>query len=335
MNKIIKKFLKIVSIFLFLSLFLSIQVHASSYNLVYLGGHSIGIKMNTGVYVVGKYDVPTTSGKISPWEHVNIEVGDKIEKINGITVENNTQLLEYLSHCDSSTVKLLINRNNDVFKEQIKVVKNLENESSIGLYIKDQIQGIGTLTFVTNDGHFASLGHGVYENKQLINNINGKLYFSTVSSIIPSEPGNAGEKRASINTVEIGKLIQNDITGLYGTINLDKVSKNEVEISNQKDIVTGPAQIYTTLTDNTIKGYDIDIISVNIQSKKAVKGIKFKVVDDELLSKTGGIVQGMSGSPIVQNGKIIGAVSHVTVENPVYGYGMHINFMIEEINDIA
>lgn len=326
-----KKFLKIISIFLFICFIFAFQVKANSYEFVYLGGQSIGIKMNTGVYVAGKFQVVTTEGKVSPWRNTDIEIGDKIEMINGIEINSNTQLLDYLSHCNSTNLTLSINRNDKVFKTNISVVKNNNNEASIGLYIKDQIQGIGTMTFVTNDGYFASLGHGIYENKKLIENVSGNLYYSTVASIRKSEPGNAGEKRASIDSQKIGEIIKNDQTGLYGKINLQQLKKEEIEISNQKQIETGPAVIYTTLSDNIVRPYNIEIIEINIQNKKAAKGIKFKVVDETLLKSTGGIIQGMSGSPIVQNNHIIGAVSHVTVENPIYGYGMHVNFMIDEI----
>lgn len=330
-----KKILKIISIFLFICFIFAFQVKANSYQYVYLGGQSIGIRMNTGVYVAGKFQVTTTEGKVSPWKDTNIEVGDKIEMINGIQIYTNSQLLEYLLHCNSTSLVLSISRDDKVFKTNIGVVKNNNNESSIGLYIKDQIQGIGTMTFATNDGYFASLGHGIYENKKLIENVNGSLYFSTVASIKKSEPGTAGEKRASIDTKKIGEIVKNDQTGLYGKINLQQLNKEEIEVSSQKKVEIGPAKIYTALNDNIIKAYNIEIIEVNIQNKKAAKGIKFKVVDETLINKTGGIVQGMSGSPIVQNNHIIGAVSHVTVENPIYGYGMHIEFMLDEVTNIA
>lgn len=329
-----KKISKIISIFLFISLIFVFQVKANSYQTVYLGGQSIGIKMNTGVYIVGKFQVNTEDGKISPWEDSNIEIGDKIDMINGTKIDTNSELLNVLSKSNSEILSLSLLRDNKNIKTNIKVVKNNNNESTLGLYIKDQIQGIGTMSFITDNGYFASLGHGIYENKQLVEQVSGSLYYSSVASIRKSEPGNAGEKRASINNQKIGEIIKNDSTGLYGKIGLQYVNKEEVEICDQKEIKCEKAYIYTTLTDNVIKSYEVEIIDVDIQNKKASKGIKFKVTDARLIDSTGGIVQGMSGSPIVQNDKIIGAVSHVTVENPIYGYGMHVEFMIDEIENI-
>lgn len=326
-----KKIFKTLLIFGFICLILTLQVKANSYEIVYLGGQSIGIKMNTGVYIAGKYQVVTDSGKISPWKESNIENGDKIEMINGIKIDTNSQLLEYLSHCNTSSVNLTVSRNDKTFKTNIDVVKNINNEFSLGLYIKDQLLGIGTMTFVTKDGYFGSLGHGVYDNKVLIKEVSGGLYYSSVASIKKSEPGSAGEKKATICANKIGEIIKNDQTGLYGKINLNQLDKEEISVGEQDEVRKGMAKIYTTLKNNTIQAYDIEITEINYQNKKAIKGIKFKVVDEELINTTGGIVQGMSGSPIIQNNHIIGAVSHVNVDNPIIGYGMHINFMIDEV----
>ncbi len=329
-----KKIFKIFSILLFFCLTLTIKVKASDDDYVYLGGDSIGIKMQTGVYVIGKYQVQTDKGKISPWKNADIELGDKIESINGIKIENNAQLLAYLKNYQNENVKLTINRNNKMIYTNTAVIKNNEDENSIGLYIRDQILGIGTMTFVTADNYFGSLGHGIYENKVLVNGNKGNLYYSNVSSIKKATPGVAGEKRASIDSKIIGNIIKNDLTGLYGVVNNKVESKNKIKIASQNEITKGNAQIYTTIDGNAIKKYDIEIIDVDLQKTKSTKGIHFKVVDQELIEKTGGIIQGMSGSPIVQNGKIIGAVSHVTVENPIYGYGMHIEWMLEEVNNL-
>ena len=314
-----KKILKTLTIFIMLLVTISLfRVQASSKQYVYLGGDSIGLKMNTGVYVVGKYEVQTKRGRVSPWQNSNINVGDTIEKINGIKVDTNKQLINYL--------------NQSSFNTNIEIIKNSTNEKSIGLYIRDQILGIGTLTFITENNQFASLGHGVYDNQVLLSVASGDLYKSSVRNIKKSEPGIAGEKRASLERGIIGTIYENDVTGLYGK--LENISKNNklVEVASQKDVKNGPAKIYTVVDGQTINEYNIEIIDIKRQSRKGVKGIKFKVTDSNLIAKTGGIVQGMSGSPIVQDGKIIGAVSHVTVENPIYGYAMHIEWMVDEAN---
>ena len=294
-------------------------VKADSKTYVYLGGDSIGIKMETGVYVVGKYQVQTKEGKVSPWKHTNVEIGDRIESINGIKIENSQQEL-----------KLQLIRKNEKIQTSILPIENTNHEQSIGLYIRDQVLGIGTLTFITKDAKFGSLGHGVYDNKTLLETLSGNLYYSTVQTIKKSEVGTAGEKRASINSQKIGKIIKNDITGLYGKFDTINRSKQEIEVAHQDEIELGKAQLYTVVENQQIVAYDVEVVSIQAQTKKDVKGIKIKITDPYLIQKTGGIVQGMSGSPIVQNGKLIGAVSHVTVENPIYGYAMHIEWMIQE-----
>ncbi|MCM1514601.1 MAG: SpoIVB peptidase [Anaeroplasma bactoclasticum] len=325
---------KISKLFSFLLVFLVLTsifyVKADSKTYVYLGGDSIGIKMETGVYVVGKYQVQTNEGKVSPWKHTNVEVGDRIESINGIKIENNQQLQSFLQNRGRQELKLQLIRKNEKIQTSILPIENTNHEQSIGLYIRDQVLGIGTLTFITKDAKFGSLGHGVYDNKTLLETLSGNLYYSTVQTIKKSEVGTAGEKRASIDTQKIGKIIKNDITGLYGKLDTFNHSKKEIEVASQDEIELGKAQLYTVVENQQIAAYDVEVVSIQSQTKKDVKGIKIKITDPNLIQKTGGIVQGMSGSPIVQNGKLIGAVSHVTVENPIYGYAMHIEWMIQE-----
>ncbi len=326
-----KKRCKILTIIIFFAIiFTFIKVEASSNKMVYLGGDSIGIKMNTGVYVVGKYQVSKNNNKISPWSKSDIEIGDVIDSVNGIKVANNAQLQKYIKNINSQTLKLKVIRGNNTFETSIDIVENTANEKTIGLYIRDQILGIGTLTFITEDNKFASLGHGIYEDKSLINAKSGTLYTSSVKNIKKSEPGIAGEKRASLDSNIIGKISYNHATGLYGTVNRIDKGMTKIEMASQSEIKNGPAKIYTVVSNNKVESFDVEIIDVKIQTNEAAKGIKIKVTDKNLIEKTGGIIQGMSGSPIVQNGKLVGAVSHVTVENPLYGYGMHINFMFEK-----
>lgn len=327
-----KKIIKILTIISIFCSFLNIKVYANEKEFVYLSGDSIGIKMETGIYVAGKYQVNTENGKMSPWKNSNIEVGDKIIKINNIDVDTNDELLKYLSN-QNERVSLTIERNNSVFNTHIDVIKNINNEYSIGLYIRDKILGIGTMTFVTEDNYFASLGHGIYDNNVLLNSLNGSVYYSSVSSIKKAEPGVAGEKRASIENISIGMILSNDITGLYGKLNKRSDNK-KILVGTQYSTKIGKAQIYTSIDKNNIKAYDIEICECFIQKNSSIKGLKIKVVDEDLINKTGGIVQGMSGSPIVQNGYIVGAISHVTLDNPIYGYAMHIDWMINEIDNI-
>lgn len=329
-----KKIYKIFTFFLvFLISITSFNIKASKVDYVYLGGDSIGLKMNTGVYVVGKYQVQTKNGKKVPWNNTNIEIGDLIINANGIKIENNSQLNDYIKSCNLNEIQLEIKRNNQIIKTNINLVLSSSGEKSIGLYVRDQILGIGTLTFITQENKYASLGHGIYEKQTLLSVLNGNLYNSIVQNIKKSEPGSAGEKRASLSQNIIGNVIKNDTTGLYGTVKKIDKSKPLLKVAKQQEVSKGFAKIYTVLESGNIEEFIIEIIDIDYQKSKDIKGIKFKVVDEKLIQKTGGIIQGMSGSPIVQNNMIVGAVSHVTVDNPLYGYGMHIEWMIKEIYD--
>lgn len=330
-----KKIFKIFILLIVLSSLFTIEIRANSDEYLYLGGDSIGVKMNTGVYVAGKYMVQTKNGKKSPWKNSNIEVGDKIEKIDNISIEDITDFNNYLSYLNNNYLELTILRNNTIIKTVVDVVENSLNNKTIGLYIRDKILGIGTLTYITSDYAFASLGHGIYDNNVLLKSSGGNLYYSKVSSIKKAVPGTAGEKRATISNDIIGQIINNDLTGLYGKFNAENLAKNKVKIKKQEDVRLGKAHIYTSLANNLIKSYEIEIIENNLQSKSDIKGLKIKITDADLINQTGGIVQGMSGSPIVQDGCIIGAVSHVIVDNPTLGYGMHIEWMLENTKKIA
>ena len=327
MKKVIKFFLILI---LFVTIIPFVSSKASSSVTVELGGETIGIKMNTGVYVVGKYKVKIKDETIEPWSSSNIEVGDKIESINGIKVSTNQEILNYIAKMSGDSLNLVINRNEEIINTKISVVKNINNEASIGLYIRDQIQGIGTVTFKTTN-HLASLGHGIYDNKVLLEIEEGTIFSSSVETIKKAVPGTAGEKRAIIDKTSIGKVIKNDISGLYATYNHELSKNKTITLASKNEAKLGEALIYTVVEGSKIECYEIEIVKVNYQDSKSTKGLKIKITDQDLINKTGGIVQGMSGSPIVQDGKLVGAVSHVTVDNPLIGYGMYAEWMYEEM----
>ncbi len=306
---------------------------------VILGGDSIGLKFSTGVIVSGKYKVETDVGKVKPWENSDINVGDKIIEIDNVIVNNTSNLLKYLKIVKDDDCILTIERNNKIFDTNIKLVTTNNNEKSLGLYIKDNILGVGTLTYINPDNlSFAALGHGI--NDHLIDNtkVSGTVLTSSIQTIKKGIPGSPGEKRASIGNIVIGTIKSNKITGVYGI--LEDISnyktRKKVSIAANDEIKVGPAKIYTVIQDNIIKEYDIYITTLDKQDDIEIKGIKIKVTDKELINKTGGIIQGMSGSPIVQNNKLVGAISHVTVDNPLIGYGVYVSWMEKDlINSIS
>ena len=335
MKKISKIFFTLVLSFVLLITF-NINVFAESKNKVYLGGENIGIKINTGIEVIGKYEVETTDGKVAPWKNSNIQKGDKIISIDRIKVDNNQSLLSILKTSKKNTAILLVERDSKQFETIINIVVSKNNQKSIGLYIKDKLMGIGTLTFINPENYgFASLGHGIYNNQKLYLVNNGVVLSSKVNSIRKATPGNAGEKTASLDNQVIGSISDNKVTGLYGKLLKSSITKRRlIDIGKKEDVHLGPAKIVTTLTDNTPKEYDIEIIGVETQEKMDIKGIKIKITDETLLKETGGIVQGMSGSPIIQDDKLVGAVSHVIVDEPTTGYGMYIEWMIEDLKNV-
>ncbi len=333
--KLIKKIF--LTFFLICTLIFSINissVKASSGIYVIPGGEAIGIKLETGVYVAGKFEVETKNGKKAPWQKSDIEVGDKILEIDNRIINSNKDLIEMLSTNNDNDLILTIARGSNVFDTNIQVLETKFNEKSLGLYIKDKIVGVGTLTFIDpKTKNFASLGHGIIDQKVVIGNIRGDLLLSSIDSIKKALPGEPGEKRATIGQDKIGTLNDNLATGLYGTITARNILNKElIEVATQEEVKVGNAKILTVVNDEKIGAYDIEIIEVNKQSSRNIKGLKIKVTDSRLLNTCGGIIQGMSGSPIIQNNKLVGAVSHVTIDNPQIGYGVHIQWMLNDAN---
>lgn len=316
-------------IFLIFCLTLTFNVQANNDIYVIPGGESIGLKIETGIEVVGKYSVQTSNGKKNPWSNSKIDVGDYIIKINDIKVSNNEMLIKTLKELKTSTCTLQIKRDNKYFDTTIDVVKTITNEPSIGLYIKDKMLGIGTLSFIYNN-KFASLGHGIYENNELINLYNGELTYSNVLSIQKATLNKAGEKRATLNSDPIGSINKIKDTGVYGTFN-KTITKDKVKLANIDEVKCDEAELYTVINGNNVEKFTVEIIETKTQSSIQSKGIKVKVTDSTLINKTGGIVQGMSGSPIIQNGKLVGIISHVTLDNPTIGYAVYAKWMYDEL----
>ena len=309
------------------------NIYARSEKKVILGGDTIGLRLNTGIYVAGLYQVETNNGKISPWKNSDIKEGDKIVKYDGNNISTNNELLNLLKQEDDNNVKLTLIRDKETINTNIDVVITKNNYKSIGLYIKDKIQGIGTLTFIDpNTSKFASLGHAIYDDNLVIGAQAGIISESSIEGIKKGISGEAGEKRATLSNVILGTISSNKVTGVYGKVKNEKLLDGKlIETASQNEVKKGPAKIYTVIKNNTIESFDIKITGVLLQESTNVKGIKFEVVDKELLDKTGGIIQGMSGSPIVQNNKLVGAVSHVSIEEPNIGYGVHIEWMLSDL----
>ncbi len=306
------------------------------------GGQSIGVKLNTlGVLVVGHHQIATEKGNLSPGEISGVQVGDIITAINGKSITKMQDVSPFVQEFEKNNKPLMV----DLFRDNVKLTKQLsplkdKNEKvfKLGLYIRDSAAGIGTMTFYhPQTRKYGALGHVIsdMDTKKPIVVKDGQIVRSTVTSIEKGSNGNPGEKlaRFAADREIIGNINRNSPFGIFGRLNrqVDNGLNNSLlPIALSNEVEEGPAQIYTVVNGNKVEKFDIEIISTIPQKFPATKGMVLKVTDKELLSKTGGIVQGMSGSPIIQNGKVIGAVTHVFVNDPTSGYGVHIEWMLNE-----
>jgi stage IV sporulation protein B len=306
------------------------------------GGQSIGVKLNSvGVLVVGHHQVNTNDGKKSPGEIAGIKVGDIITKINGQRIEKMSDVAPFVKDSgeNNKPLQVVISRESGEFTTNLQPLKD-ENEESykLGLYIRDSAAGIGTMTFYEPKSmKYGALGHVIsdMDTKKPIVVADGQIVRSTVTSIEKGSNGDPGEKlaRFSSDREVIGNIRRNSPFGIFGELNKDisnGISDKALPISLSHQVKEGPAQILTVVDNDKVELFDIEIVSTIPQKFPATKGMVLKVTDKKLLEKTGGIVQGMSGSPIIQDGKLIGAVTHVFVNDPTSGYGVHIEWMLNE-----
>ncbi|NSL50398.1 SpoIVB peptidase [Calidifontibacillus erzurumensis] len=306
------------------------------------GGQSIGVKLNTlGVLVVGHHLIETEQGPKSPGEEAGIKVGDIIMEINGQPIQEMTEVSPLVDEAGEKgkPLQLVILRDNKKFETELKPLKaKHENSYRMGLFIRDSAAGIGTMTFYHPETKkYGALGHVIsdMDTKKPIVVHDGQIVRSTVTSIEKGANGNPGEKLARFSNEKdiIGNITRNSPFGIFGE--LTKEIKNGImdepmPIALASEVKEGPAKILTVVEGDKVQEFDVEVVSSVPQKFPATKGLVIKISDPELLEKTGGIVQGMSGSPIIQDGKIIGAVTHVFVNDPTSGYGVHIEWMLNE-----
>lgn len=303
-----------------------ISINAYSNNVV-LGGDNIGIEIRSkGVLVVGFYNV----GKSSPGKSAGLQKGDVITGVDDTVINSITDLSDVMDD-SKNELKITYIRNNKKYETTIKLVKE-EDIYKTGLYIKDKIIGIGTLTFIDPESKiFASLGHEIVESSTGLKfeMKDGSIFKSEITGVEKSSRNNPGEKNATYHVEEkYGTITKNKINGIYGKYEKSIEGKDTIEVANKNEVKAGKAYFRTVLKNNVVEEFEINILKVN--DNDPTKNILFEVTDKKLISKTNGIVQGMSGSPIIQNNKIIGAVTHVLTDNPRRGYGIFITNMLEE-----
>jgi len=322
------KIFKKTCLCLLLSLFIMPSCILAYSDYIIAGGQNIGIELNAkGIMVVGLYKV----GDNYPATEAGIKVGDIITSINDEQVNNINELSKKINNRINDTIKIGYIRDDINNYTNLKLYKD-NNVYKTGLYVKDSITGIGTLTYIDpNTKLFGALGHEIIEKNtgQILEIKDGKIYTSQVVDIEPSINGVPGEKNARLNSDEIiGNIFENTTKGIFGNYNLNIDNTFLYKVGRISNIKKGEAIIRTVISDEKVEEFTINILKINDNSK--TKNIVFEITDKNLLEKTGGIVQGMSGSPIIQGEYIIGAVTHVVVDDTTKGYGIFITNMLEE-----
>lgn len=293
------------------------------------GGETLGIEINSnGIMVIGFYQI---NGKFNKGNPV-IKSGDYITKVNGTEVTTVNELTAVIEdNVDDGFVEVTYNRNGKEKTSKLELIKD-DDVYKTGLYVKDSITGIGTLSYIDPETKiFGALGHEIVESNTntVVEIKSGIIFRNYITGIDKSSNGIPGSKNAKFYyDTTYGKILKNTNVGIYGIYENDLPNKELYEVATPDEIKIGKATIYTVLEGEKIKDYSIEITAINETSD--IKNISFVIDDEELLDKTGGVVQGMSGSPIIQNDKIIGAVTHVVIDNPATGYGIFITTMLEE-----
>jgi stage IV sporulation protein B len=309
------------------------------------GGYSVGVKMDVkGILVVGLEEILTDKGeKVNPGLEAGLEIGDSILAINNTPVDSPAEVRKALNE-QKGTIRLKISRRGEIMFFNIKPVKPIDDDNyKIGVWVRDKTAGLGTLTYYDPaTEHFGALGHAITDpgTGQVLKVKSGELLSASVESVKQGTAGEPGEIRGIFyeEDAPLGDIKINTEYGIFGSF-YDRVTNpyytEPMAIGYQNQIKEGPAWILTTVDGKTMERYSINIDKVNRQLKPSTKSMIISVTDPRLLKKTGGIVQGMSGSPIIQNDKIVGAVTHVFVNDPLKGYGIYIEWMLQQTDTLS
>ncbi len=306
---------------------------------VLLGGMPVGIYMETdGVMVLSTEEVEALDGNAYEPAATLVRSGDYITAVNHNEIAGKKDLLDAVDDIRGEEIVLTLRRGEETFDVSICPVEYSPDEYRLGIWVRDNIQGLGTVTFLTEQSRFGALGHGIHDTDTnvLMTISDGTVYRTSIEDIRKGSNGSPGSMEGIIvynNYNVLGTIDKNTEAGIYGTIDrIDEVFEEQIPIKTAKkeEIVEGDATIRCYI-DNELKEYDIQVTDIDTSSSEINKGLVIQVTDPELLEKTGGIIQGMSGSPIIQNGKLIGAVTHVFVQDSTMGYGIFIENMLNQV----
>ena len=330
-----KKFARTTAFVLAFAMFITgVPVSASAESsTVILGGQPFGVKFyNDGVMVIELEEFFNGSHYVCPAKEGGLQVDDVIKKVNGIEIKTNEDLQETATGCGGKGMSFIIERDGKELCKTVKPQANTVGTYLLGAWVRDSCAGIGTVTYYNpDDNYFAALGHGICDRDTgaMMPLGEAEIVGASISSVEKSSTGKAGSLNGYFTDKTLGTVTNNTINGIYGTI-IDNsyLSGDRFEIAEFDEIQTGDAQIITTISGDRPESYDLKITSIRNDNPRNNENFVIKVTDKRLLDECGGIVQGMSGSPIVQNGKLIGAVTHVFLNNPEEGYGVAAQFMV-------
>ena len=300
-------------------------------------GRAVGIKLfSDGVMVVGLAQVPGETGAAAPAKDCGLRQGDIITHINSTQVDTIEQVREVLQDLEGEDMSIRAIRDDEQVQFTARAVQCSDGSYRLGAWIRDSMAGIGTMTYYDPDsGRFAALGHGIsdVDTAQLMPLESGGILYATVSDVKKGESGAPGELHGSFQTdKDLGELYANTDSGVFGTLTDGGLTEGlePVPVARREQVQVGPATILSNVEGDSVKEYAVEIVRVYPAGAHDTRELMVKVTDPALLEKTGGIVQGMSGSPILQEGRLVGAVTHVLVNDPTSGYGVLAETMLKQ-----
>lgn len=320
--------------------FKEIKVTPSESKSVYVSGSTVGIYMETdGVLIIDTGEILSEEGTSEEPAKDVVKPGDYIVAVDSRTIRSKKELIEDIRTLDGSDVELEVLRNDRIIPLTITPVKDMQGFYKLGIWVRDNTQGIGTLTFVDDSGRYGALGHGIsdIDTGKLMKIEDGALYQAEILGIQKGSNGNPGELAGLIRYESdrvIGTIKKNSENGIYGafTGSPDQIALCRMPVAYKQELKTGPAMILCCV-DGKVAAYDAEIVRIDLNHEDTNKSFVIRVTDQTLLEKTGGIVQGMSGSPVIQNGKFAGAVTHVFVQDSTSGYGIFAEEMFSALEE--
>lgn len=301
-------------------------------------GEIVGIKLYTnGVMVVGTASIEGEDGNIyKPYQETGIQEGDCITHVNGVEITSTNRLVEEINKSLGEEVELTYNHKEEIKTGKIKPVKNKDDKYKLGIWVRDSAAGVGTVTFYNEDTKcFAALGHAItdIDTGEILSTSSGEIDNAQILSIVKGQKDEPGKIEGVINSdISIGSIYNNTKFGIFGVIknpqNVLLDFNRKMKVASRNEIKLGEATCLSGI-DGEIKEYKLEITKIYQNNNYDNKSMLINITDENLIEKTGGIVQGMSGTPIIQNGKFVGAITHVLVNNPTVGYAVFGDLMLK------